>query len=80
MTPSGLKDYLKEKRQASLADLVTHFRSTPQAIQAAMETWLRKGKAKLSTVESNCGKSCCKCNVESITIYYWLEEPAQQTM
>lgn len=73
MTPSQLRDYLKEHRQASLADLSIHFASQPDAIKAAMETWIRKGKAQVIMAEPECGKSCCQCKTENVTIYRWQE-------
>ncbi|MGL4666496.1 MAG: FeoC-like transcriptional regulator [Saezia sp.] len=71
MTLSELRLYLQERQQASLADLVAHFRSDPAAIDAAMQTWVRKGKAEVTTAKPECGSSCCQCKMATVTIYRW---------
>ena len=73
MTPSELRNYLKEHQQATLTDLSIHFSSAPDAVKAAMQTWIRKGAAVEITAEPGCSKGCCKCKVEDITIYRWQE-------
>ncbi|CAK7045816.1 FeoC-like transcriptional regulator [Saezia sanguinis] len=72
MTPSELRDYLKQHHQASLADLAIHFNSDPQAVKAAMHTWIRKGMASETSASSGCAKGCCECKPENITVYRWL--------
>ena len=76
MTPSGLRSYLREHRQASLSDLTIHFHSSAEAVQAAMAGWIAKGVAEISTVEEGCGSSCCRCDMAKVTIYRWLEKSA----
>jgi len=70
MTPSELRHYLQQKKQATLADLALHFDSDPQAVRAAMETWLRKGQAS-EEQGAGCAKGCCKCDPAAITLYRW---------
>lgn len=73
MTPSELRTYLKEHHQATLTDLSIHFQSAPQAVKAAMDTWVKKGVVNEIQAEAGCSKGCCKCNPEDITVYKWLE-------
>lgn len=73
MTLSDLRSYLQAHEQASLSDLALHFKSDPAAVEAAMQTWVRKGKVDVSKPESGCGSSCCKCkSMEMVTIYKWI--------
>lgn len=72
MTLSDLRSYLQEHKQASLADLAMHFHSDPTAVEAAMQTWIKKGKAEMMIAEPECGASCCQCKKELVTIYRWL--------
>ena len=73
MTLSELRNYLQEKGQASLADLSAHFKSDADAIEAAMQTWIRKGRAEQTSAKPECGSSCCHCKKELVTIYRWIE-------
>lgn len=73
MTPSELRTYLKEHRHVTLADLSIHFQSDPQAVKAAMQTWVKKGVVNETLAEAGCSEGCCKCKPESITIYKWLD-------
>lgn len=73
MTPSELRTYVKEHRHVTLTDLAIHFQSDPQAIKAAMQTWIKKGVVNATQAEAGCSKGCCKCKTEDITIYQWLE-------
>lgn len=73
MTPSQLRDYLKQNRHASLNDLSIHFSSSPESVKAAMAIWIKKGLVSV-TAASACKKSCCSCKPENITIYHWQEK------
>lgn len=70
MTPTLLKQYLVDHKQASLRDLALHFDVNAQTIQDAMGFWVRKGKVEQSSV-SGCEKGCCQCDIELTTVYYW---------
>ena len=70
MTPSLLKQYLQEKKQASLRDLVVHFGTNNEVVQDAMAFWIRKGNVELRTI-SNCDKGCCQCDIGLTILYIW---------
>lgn len=72
MTPSLLKQYLQERKKASLRDLALHFDASHEAIQNAMALWIRKDKVEVSE-SSGCDKGCCQCSTELTTIYHWKE-------
>lgn len=74
MTPSELRNYLKEHHQVTLGDLSIHFQSEPEAVKAAMDTWIKKGMVDATTAETGCSKGCCKCRPEDVTVYRWLEQ------
>ena len=74
MTLSDLRAYLQEHGQASLGDLAVHFRCDAAVIEAAMQTWVRKGKAEMGTAEPGCGSSCCQCKREMVVFYRWLPD------
>ncbi len=71
MILSEVRDYLRERRQASLGDIALHFDSDPEAVRGMLEVWVRKGKVERSTLMPACGSGCNKCDVASTEIYRW---------
>ena len=46
ITLSGLREYLSERRQASVAEMTLHFDASPDAVRGALSHWLAKGRAR----------------------------------
>jgi hypothetical protein len=72
MSLSDLKVYLKGHGQATLTDLVYHFRCEPELIKTMLEHWIRKGKIEHVKLEA-CKKGCCAGNCTDLEIYRWSE-------
>lgn len=66
-----LRDYLRERRQATLADLANHFRASPEAVRGMLDFWVRKGCISRHAVSAACGSSCRRCAIEVTEIYAW---------
>ncbi|ACL99981.1 FeoC-like transcriptional regulator [Cereibacter sphaeroides] len=72
----AVRDYLRERHQASLGDLAHRFRCDPSAMRGMVEHWVGKGKAReLPCAPLACGKSCCGCTKAPEVIYEWVEGP-----
>lgn len=72
MILSDLRSYLQDKRRVTLNDLVLHFNVDANALRGMLAKWISKGKVRLSTAESGCGTSCCKCDPLLTEIYEWV--------
>ena len=77
MILSDLRDYLRERGQASLQDMALHFDADPEALRGMLETWIRKGKVSRYSAKASCGDSCTQCDPASVEIYSWGRQPAQ---
>ncbi len=74
MILSDLRDYLKQRQRVPLHDLVLHFRLEADTLRDMLEKWIRKGKVKKISPDSNaCGTSCCKCDPTLTELYEWLD-------
>ncbi|MCP4993004.1 MAG: sugar metabolism transcriptional regulator [Gammaproteobacteria bacterium] len=73
MILSEIKTYLKQRNQATLADIALHFDSNPDAVRGMLATWIRKGKVRQLMVSASCGSSCNKCDLASTEIYEWTD-------
>jgi hypothetical protein len=71
---SDLRDYLQDKRRATLNDLVLHFGMDAAALRGMLAKWISKGKVRLSPAGNQCGTSCCKCDPLLTEIYEWVDE------
>ena len=75
MILSELRDYLRERGQASLQDMALHFDTDPDALRGMLEQWIRKGKVSRRSAKASCGDSCSQCDPASVEIYVWGSEP-----
>jgi putative ferrous iron transport protein C len=71
MILSDIKGYLMQHGQASLADIATHFDSSPDAVRGMLEVWQRKGRVRRLMANASCGSGCSKCDMETVEIYQW---------
>jgi DNA-binding MarR family transcriptional regulator len=71
MILSQIRDYLVERRQASLADIALHFDSEPSAVRGMLDHWVRKGRVERRKVEAACGTSCNRCDPAAMELYIW---------
>ena len=72
MILSDIKRYLRQHRQATLADLVARFDSDPDAMRAMLDLWVRKGRVSRTDLRSDCTKGCCSCQCgAAMELYTW---------
>ncbi|MBO9481476.1 MULTISPECIES: FeoC-like transcriptional regulator [Gammaproteobacteria] len=68
-----IRDYLKQQKVCSLADLSVKFNTTPEAMRGMLSHWLRKGQ--LSCEQPGCfvacKKGCVSCDPAELEIYRW---------
>jgi putative ferrous iron transport protein C len=66
-----IKQYVKDRKQASLQDIAVHFDKEPETVRGILDFWVRKGRIKLQTQSPSCSGSChCSAN-KSQEIYQW---------
>ena len=70
MILADIRNYLRQRGQASLSDLALHFDSDPDAIRGMLDTWVRKGKVSKLDGGNTCG-GCNQCDATANEIYQW---------
>jgi hypothetical protein len=73
MILSDVKQYMIERRQATLTDIALHFRASPDAVRGMLDYWIRKGKLSRQMATASCGTSCHRCAEANTEIYVWQE-------
>lgn len=68
-----IRQYLRQRGQASLADIALHFDIDPDALRGMLEVWMRKGKVRKQLATASCGSSCNQCRSSATEIYTWVE-------
>lgn len=75
MTPSTVRDYLRDRGSAPLTDVALHFDAGEDAVRAVLNLWIAKGKVLPLAAGAGCSKagSCgCACKVEEV--FEWVGE------
>lgn len=71
-----IRDYIKQRGEASLADVANHFDISKEAAKLALDYWIRKGKIQFgganckSACSSQCSGGSCSTGPES-EHYQW---------
>ena len=68
-----IKNYLQQRKQASLTDIALHFDADSAAVEGMLEQWIRKGKVHKTTLTTSCGSSCNQCGSAETALYVWGE-------
>ncbi len=76
MILSEVRDYLKERGQATLLDVALHFDIDPETARGMLDVWVRKGRIHQERATASCGSSCSQCDTAATEIYVWGETPA----
>lgn len=71
MILSEVRDYVRERGQASLSDIALHFSAEPDAVRGMLEVWVRKGKVSKRMIAAACGTSCHQCASAATEVYIW---------
>ena len=74
MILTELRNYLRDRKRATLMDIAIHFETTPDAVRGMLAHWIRKKKVRILPLDSVCSdKGCGKCSPMSLEIYEWVE-------
>jgi hypothetical protein len=71
MILSDIRNYLRERGQASLSDVALHFDSEPDAVRGMLDIWVRKGRLLKLDGGGNCG-GCNQCDPAANEVYQWV--------
>lgn len=80
MILSDLRDYIKQRQQVSLADIVNHFDTDEQAARLMLDIWINKGKIHRKRATASCGSSCNQCQTANTEYYLWGPVPDSQVV
>jgi putative ferrous iron transport protein C len=73
MILSGIKHYIRDRKQASLEDMTLHFGSSADAMRGMLDLWVRKGLVECCQASEACGTRCQGCEASAREIYRWVE-------
>ena len=71
MILTDIRDYLRERKQATLADIALHVQSEPDTVRPMLQRLIDKGQVSLEPVSSDCGSKCTKCDPAARGVYFW---------
>ena len=54
MILAEVRDYVRQRGRVSLADLVHHFDSSPDAMRGMLDQWVRRGKVRRLESANRC--------------------------
>ncbi|WP_207765798.1 FeoC-like transcriptional regulator [Pleomorphomonas carboxyditropha] len=75
MTPSAVRDYLRERGSAPLSDVALHFDAGEDAVRAVLDLWVAKGRVRALTDGAGCSKAgTCGCTCKAEEIFEWIGE------
>ena len=73
MTPSTVRDYLKERGNASLSDVALHFDAGEDSVRAVLDLWVAKGKIRPLAAGAACSRAgSCGRSCKAEEIYEWV--------
>lgn len=73
MTLTGVRDYMRERGNASLEEVALHFDASRDAARGALDLWMKKGKVRPLPAGASCSKAgSCGCSCKAEEIYEWL--------
>lgn len=64
-----LQDYIQKRQVVSLAELATHFHTSPAVIEPILRQLIHKGRLQKVT-SSHCG-GCHSCGSPTLELYEW---------
>lgn len=66
-----VRDYIKQRGQATLADIALHVDADESAVRGMLQRWIDKGLVERQMLASSCGSSCDKCAPAATELYVW---------
>ncbi len=68
----AVRDYLRQRGQATLAEVATHCRVSPDVARQMLQVWERKGQVRSRKANSACGTSCSQCDPAFTEVWEWV--------
>ena len=71
-----IRNYMKERKVCSLADLSMKFKTSPDAMRGMLSHWERKGYMVCETSQQcgsggGCKTGCGSCDASELEVYRW---------
>lgn len=76
MILTDIRNYLRDRKHATLADIALHVEADPDAVRGMLQRLLAKGQVTRNNVSSSCGTSCSKCDPAARELYFWVDRDA----
>jgi putative ferrous iron transport protein C len=70
MILAELRDYIRQRGQASLQDLARHFDTEPEVLRGMLAHWVRKGQVHHHIINGCCG-GCTQCDPTMLEFFSW---------
>jgi hypothetical protein len=71
MILADIRNYLRDRGQASLVEIARHCDADPAAVRDMLQVWIRKGHIKRQLNANPCG-GCTQCDPMASEIYNWV--------
>lgn len=71
MILSEIRDYIKQRHQASLEDIINHFDIDEDTARAMLNVWINKQKIHCRNLTGSCNSQCKQCHQSLTEIYIW---------
>lgn len=69
----AIKQFMAERKLASLSEIAMHFKTEADAARPLLEVWVAKGKMKKTASAQKKGCSgCCQCSTANHEVYEWV--------
>jgi len=70
MTLIDIKNYLTERREATLSEIAAYFSADQETARGMLELWQRKGRVNARQA-AKCG-GCNQCSGGTLEIWQWI--------
>ncbi len=80
MILAELRDYIQQRQQVSLADVINHFDVDEQVVRPMLDVWIQKGKIHRKMSTASCGSSCNQCQTATTEFYIWGQPADSQSV
>lgn len=76
---SHLKNYLKERKIATLAELSIQFQADDELLMMMLKHFIDKGQLIQRKLTARCGTQCQQCEFKKTVVFEWLSTSASST-
>jgi hypothetical protein len=74
MKHQEIKEFIIHRKEATLADISSHFSIPSEQLKTFLDLWVKNGSLNKTTSTGTCQKKTCGCNVCAVSlleIYSW---------